>query len=477
MMCNHKAVLDLEAENSQIKAENAALNAKMSKMEEIVKDMAARLVFYENSNSPPSQNSLAWKEEEEKRREARKERRKSGKGSKRGGKPGHTGRTQIFSNPTKSVDHAASQCRHCSSPKIKVTNTFRKNVVEVPEMPRYCVVEHVTHRYACADCGKTTESESGTPPGSFGHSVLDAAASAATEFRMPLEMVTTFLKRSYGLDVTPPTAMNILDRAADKLEPAHDEIRSEILESDMAGMDETSVPVEGEPWWIWAMRTLSSVLYSIHPSRGAKAIRDFVRYAGVLVVDGHRPYFTTFLDNDKQRCTAHLERDAEGLARKASGGKLPSHSGGSGSDQRPAEGGSVRKEVGLYHQLAGLLHEARIWAKEEHDSRERAEMAELLEEITRRIIKRYRDSGGSMEKFGNKLNTALPYLFTFVRIPGVPSTNNWTEQSIRMAVLWRKIHGQLKNAKGARRLSILLTCFETWKMRGLNPMIEMAKWA
>ena len=46
-----------------------------------------------------------------------------------------------------------------------------------------------------------------------------------------------------------------------------------------------------------------------------------------------------------------------------------------------------------------------------------------------------------------------------------------------MAILWRKIHRQLKNAKGARRLSILLTCFETWKLRGLNPMIEMAKWA
>ena len=42
---------------------------------------------------------------------------------------------------------------------------------------------------------------------------------------------------------------------------------------------------------------------------------------------------------------------------------------------------------------------------------------------------------------------------------------------------WRKIHGQLKNVKGARWLSILLACFETWKLRGLNPMIEMAKWA
>ncbi len=58
----------------------------------------------------------------------------------------------------------------------------------------------------------------------------------------------------------------------------------------------------------------------------------------------------------------------------------------------------------------------------------------------------------------------------------VPSTNNDAENSVRKCVMHRNVRGQMKSQKGMRRLSVFLTCFETWRIRGLNSFTELAKY-
>jgi len=81
-----------------------------------------------------------------------------------------------------------------------------------------------------------------------------------------------------------------------------------------------------------------------------------------------------------------------------------------------------------------------------------------------------------MIQFGHKLKTARNSLFTFVIYPNVPSTNNDTENSIRKCIMQRNVRGQMKSNQGMRMLSVFLTCFETWRIRGLNMFSEMAKY-
>ncbi len=63
-----------------------------------------------------------------------------------------------------------------------------------------------------------------------------------------------------------------------------------------------------------------------------------------------------------------------------------------------------------------------------------------------------------------------------VMYPGVPSTNNDAENSIRKCVVYRNVWGQLKSEKRMKMLSVFLTCFETWRIRDQNSLVEIGKY-
>ncbi len=81
-----------------------------------------------------------------------------------------------------------------------------------------------------------------------------------------------------------------------------------------------------------------------------------------------------------------------------------------------------------------------------------------------------------MVQFGKKLENAKDSMFTYVLYAGVPSTNNDAENSVRKCIMHRNVRRQMKSQKGMRRLSVFLTCFETWRIRGLDPFTELAKY-
>ncbi|MCG6536684.1 MAG: transposase [Syntrophales bacterium LBB04] len=61
------------------------------------------------------------------------------------------------------------------------------------------------------------------------------------------------------------------------------------------------------------------------------------------------------------------------------------------------------------------------------------------------------------------------YLFTFLRHPGVPATNNQAEQSIRFLVIFRKIMFGTRSEKGLRTHSILPSLVLTSMRQGRKP--------
>jgi hypothetical protein len=61
------------------------------------------------------------------------------------------------------------------------------------------------------------------------------------------------------------------------------------------------------------------------------------------------------------------------------------------------------------------------------------------------------------------------HLFTFLRHPGVPPTNNQAEQSIRFLVIFRKIMFGTRSEKGKSTHSILPSLVLTAMRQGRNP--------
>jgi len=132
--------------------------------------------------------------------------------------------------------------------------------------------------------------------------------------------------------------------------------------------------------------------------------------------------------------------------------------------------------VTLYGEFSEILFYARIYCTLNHEKAQRIAYANYLSGQIDGIIERYLEGDDVMVSFGKKLKIAQNSLFTFVLHPGVPSTNNDTEGSIRKCVMQRSVRGQAKSESGMRMLSVFLTCFETWRIRGQNSLSEMAKY-
>jgi transposase len=61
------------------------------------------------------------------------------------------------------------------------------------------------------------------------------------------------------------------------------------------------------------------------------------------------------------------------------------------------------------------------------------------------------------------------FLFTFLRRPGVPPTNNHSEQSLRYLVIFRKICFGNRSDSGLKTHSILPSLVQTARRQGVHP--------
>ena len=61
------------------------------------------------------------------------------------------------------------------------------------------------------------------------------------------------------------------------------------------------------------------------------------------------------------------------------------------------------------------------------------------------------------------------FLFTFLRHPGVPPTNNHAEQSLRHLVIFRKICFGTRSDSGLKTHSILPSLVQTARRQGVHP--------
>ncbi|MGI0060816.1 MAG: IS66 family transposase [Nitrosotalea sp.] len=443
-----KIILELREEIKQSGVENKRLQLLINDLIKSNDELQQKLAYYENPHSPPSQNSLQWRKQKTEKRQNR-----DGE-SNRGGIPGHKGATQKFI-PQRVQHHELFACPKCHGTSITQIKTKKRIMVSIPPPQQYEVTEHILHKYSCQTCNVTFQNDGNLPSqGSFDGSVIRNVVGMFSK-RMPYDAIRASLQEQNGLHITNTTVQSILQTGQVLLEPFYEEISHKINTSDVAGFDETGYSVDGRSAWMWVARTDTEAQYVLEYGRGAKILKKYWRdFKGILISDGWKSYVTVFCKNKRQRCTAHLQRESKDVAHKS---KDPS-------------------AVILYGEFSEILSDARIYCTSNHCKTHRTKYADYLSEKIDGIIKRYLDGDDVMASFGEKMKTAQNSLFTFVIHPDVPSTNNYTECSIRKCVMQRNVRGQAKSNAGMRMLAVFLTCFETWRIRGQNMLSEMAKY-
>jgi hypothetical protein len=258
------------------------------------------------------------------------------------------------------------------------------------------------------------------------------------------------LKREFGLEITPATALDVTRRVSHALTDEYEEIKKRIREAPVVYIDETTIRVDGSKYWIWAFTTEMDTLVVIRHSRGKNVLREVLgkNFRGIIVCDGHRSYSN--YTRNLQRCWAHILREAKFVAEK----------------EQEAEGLSE-----ALHRLYGRLVDAMAKGPpyRERLRLHRNALAALgywlgMEYTAKRVV-----------KFASKVKAAVKHLLTFVINPGVEPTNNRAERALREHVVIHKIIGTLRNEKGTGIHETVMSCLVTWRQQGQDPYEEIIR--
>jgi transposase len=212
------------------------------------------------------------------------------------------------------------------------------------------------------------------------------------------------------------------------------------------------MPVSGRKGWIWIAATEKYAFVQVAMSRGADVLETyFPKFRGVATVDGWKSYrYFSLL----QRCWAHPLREAEILFLRTKGR------------------GREEAEY-LLSSLRSLFHETKSELKEDPPPNRKLHDSQLRK--LRYILSKKRYMDADVLKFVSKLKSASKDLFTFTLYRGVNPTNSHAERQLREPIVHRKIRGQLKSEKGIEIFGRLMTAVSTWKLQGLNPLVEFKK--
>ena len=295
---------------------------------------------------------------------------------------------------------------------------------------RMSYTRHAGYVTVCG-CGRTMQPEFPGLPGTFfGDEALRHILVYCTRRSTDSDVAYYFegLNRAH---VSPTSILNARHSISMPLEPTIQYILAELKRARFIQLDETPYRYRKRQGYVWVIRTDRVCLVLALAGRGNDDILLFVGdlWDKPVTVDGYSVYLSLF--GTLQRCWAHILRDAEDVC--ISHPKIPYY-----------------RE--LYRSLKMIFHRA----KEAAASIAAAGGAPMstcnrFADEVRDLAARY---GGL--KFAGTLHSAADNLFTFLRRPDMPPTNNGSERDIRdWVVSIREVSHKFMTERGMRVFSIL----------------------
>src|SRR3990172_5374060 len=347
------------------------------------------------------------------------------KPKKRGAPVGHPGWTRPV--PTR-IDRIVSVsrpsvCPHCGSDELTPENTFHEHIQEdIVVKPQTVVTKYVHEEAFCPRCNRTVmgagADEIPNAP------IVPLAKSTAGYLRYGIGIsyrkVQRILEDLFGMTCVPASLVGFDNKAAKRGAAIYEDVR------DKFGASEGGHAVFGE---------------------------DF---DGVLVRDRYAAY--NGIGRDFQACLAHIITNAKDIRREHA--LLPQH------ERDAAVSLFCDHVIGLCSRACeagqNLKSGEVLWEEAANFERQ------FIRELTKICKQPHRF------KPAETLRTYLigpeqKHLFTFLRIPGVPPTNNHAEQSLRHIVIFRKVCFGTRSDNGIKTHSIIPTLVQTARRQGVHP--------
>ena len=337
---------------------------------------------------------------------------------------------------TESVDLTVEKCPECDVDADVKTET--KDVVDIPDVPKAEKKQYRTSKGKCENGHKIDTTPKGLTRGSaFGPNLMTQIVFLFFT-TLSLSSIAKTLQ-TYGLEsVSKTTVLTALVAVAtQKFAAEADRISKRLGDSKFLMADETPIRIGKKRGYVWVFIGEYGIKFTVAGSRGGPVLDLHCPHFHIpIVVDGYAAYNVFKV---RQRCWAHVLRDAELLA--------------------AMHGGSLEE---LHQRLQSHIPQRQKPAAR-HQRRGSAKM-------DRQRLAHRRDLRGTGLQVRGKLLGAAPDLFTFVRHPGMEPTNNRCERALRLVTLHKKIRLMFRSARGMTMYGTLMTCMTTWDDQGANLM-------
>jgi transposase len=386
-----------------------------------------------------------------------------GKKKKRGALVGHAGWVRPKPEWIDRTVHvpAPTICPHCQSNDLRPMEESTEHVQEdIVIQPRTLVTRYLHGQALCMRCHRPVvqagEGELLNAP--IGPVAKSVAIYLRYRMGIPYRKTTELLRELFGLKFVPASALGFDRKAAARGGLIYEDLREKIRTSDVVHADETSWRSDGVGHYVWFAGNENLAFFHIDRHRSADVAKNIFgeNFDGTLVRDRYAAY--NGIGVDWQACIAHILTKAKEI--RGEHALLPQTEKDAATDpfcDRVMDLCSRLCDVGQKLKSGEIPWKAAANIEKRFVTELNTVCKQALHFKPAETLRTY--LAGTEQKF----------LFTFLRRPGVPPTNNHSEQSLRYLVIFRKICFGTRSESGLKTHSILPSLVQTARRQGVHP--------
>lgn len=356
---------------------------------------------------------------------------------------------------------APTTCPHCQSDHLKPAGTIHEHIQEdIIINPRTVVTQYLHEEAFCPRCNRAVvqAGEDEIPNAPIGPVAKSTAGYLRYVVGISYRKIGAIFRDLFGLRCVPASLVGFDRKAAKKGEAIYEDLREKIRASAVVHADETSWRNDGVSHYVWFAGNEELAFFHIDRHRSAEVATSIFgkNFEGNLVRDRYAAY--NGIGSDWQSCLAHISTKAKEIGREHR--LLPPGEQDAKTDafcervvdfcSRACEVGQKLKSGELRWNAAAKIEKQFIW---ELGKISKHPLGFKPAETLRTYL----------------IGTERKNLFTFLRIPGVPPTNNHAEQSLRHMVIFRKLSFGTRSEEGLKTHSILPSLVQTARRQGVHP--------
>jgi transposase len=345
-------------------------------------------------------------------------------------------------------------CPHCGA-AVGETEVAQQFQTEIPRQPLQR--QFNIHIGCCTRCGRRvqgrhplqTSDALGAAKSQIGADAQAAIVDLNKEMGLSHHKIAKTMGTLFGIDLTRGASAQIVLRAAERLQGAHQEIIEQIQGAERLHVDETGWRIGGKPAWLHVWVSDHATCYAVEPKRSADALEALIGidWQGVLIHDGYSTY-DRFEGAIHQQCLFHVLRRAREMLAGAVGGAVR----------------FPRQVIGLFTEAMHCRNEyvaGRVSPSAWDGARDGFEDRLLALVNADRVVPEY-------EALSDHLAKHFSSWFSLLSDDRVEPTNAVAEQAVRPAVVNRKVWGGNRTAAGAKAQGILTSVLRTCQQQALS---------